>query len=140
MNLVKSKLANTDIFNEFEKILSNSIPQFNATANTLPAVNIEESKDAFNISMAVPGYKKEELKINIEKNLLTISSEKASRKSTEESKFTRKEYDFAKFSRSFTLPENVSAEKIEAKFEDGELKIRIPKFEETIVKKEVTIA
>ncbi len=139
MNIVKTKLTNADIFNEFDKLLSNKLPSFNYTANTLPAVNIEESKDAFQLYLAVPGYKKEELKINVEKNVLTISSEKESRKNTEENKFTRKEYEYAKFSRSFTLPENVNTENVEAKFEDGELKIRIPKAEAVILKKQVEI-
>lgn len=139
MNIVKSRLGNTDLFNEFDKLLSNTLPTFNFTANTLPAVNIEETKDAFQIYMAAPGYKKDELNVQVDKNILTISSEKQIQKNTEDGKFTRKEYEYAKFSRSFTLPENVKADHVEAKFEDGELKIRIPKVEEVTIKKQVSI-
>ena len=96
----------------------------------VPAVNVVETKDFFMVSLAVPGFKKNDFKIDIEGNMLTISSEKEEMKEEKEVKFTRKEYNFSSFSRSFTLPEEVKREKIEAIYEDGILKLNLPKSEE----------
>ena len=96
----------------------------------IPAVNVVETKDLFMVSLAVPGFKKNDFKIDIEGNMLTISSEKEEMKEEKEVKFTRKEYNFSSFSRSFTLPEEVKREKIEAIYEDGILKLNLPKSEE----------
>ncbi|MBK7883190.1 MAG: Hsp20/alpha crystallin family protein [Chitinophagaceae bacterium] len=92
----------------------------------MPAVNITEHKNEFQVSLAAPGLKKEDFKIDIDGNMLTISSEKEERKEEKDKKFTRKEYNYSSFSRSFTLPEKINKEKIEAKYEDGVLKISLP--------------
>jgi HSP20 family protein len=96
----------------------------------VPAVNITEEKDDFKVSLAVPGMKKEDFNIDIEGNMLTISSEKEEAKEEKEKKFTRKEYNYSSFSRSFTLPEDVNKEKIEARYENGVLILSLPKKEE----------
>lgn len=96
----------------------------------IPAVNITEMKDEFQVALAVPGMKKDDFKIDVDGNMLTISSEKEETKEEKEKKFTRKEYNFTSFSRSFTLPENINKDKIEAKYEDGVLKIALPRKEE----------
>lgn len=92
----------------------------------IPAVNITENKNDYLVSMAVPGMKKDDFKIDVEGNMLTISSEKEESKEEKDKKFTRKEYNYSSFSRSFTLPEEVNKEKIEAKYDDGVLKISLP--------------
>lgn len=97
---------------------------------TVPAVNIVENKEDYMVSLAVPGMKKENFNIDVEGNMLTISSETEERKEETEDKYTRKEYNYSSFSRSFTLPEEVNKEKIEAKYEDGVLKLMLPKKEE----------
>ena len=97
---------------------------------TVPAVNISESKDYFNLSLAIPGMKKNDFKIDLEGNILTISSEKEENKEEKEAQFTRREYSFSSFRRSFTLPDEVSKEKIEAVYEEGVLKLTLPKKEE----------
>jgi HSP20 family protein len=97
---------------------------------TTPAVNIIENKDNFLVSVAVPGMKKSDFNINVEGHLLTISSEKEESKDDSNDLYTRKEYSYALFSRSFTLPEEVNKEKIEAIYEDGLLKLTLPKKEE----------
>ncbi|MGE5106324.1 MAG: Hsp20/alpha crystallin family protein [Sphingobacteriales bacterium] len=97
---------------------------------TIPAVNITENKDDFVVSLAVPGMKKDDFKIDMEGNMLTISCEKEEKKEEKEARYTRKEYNYSSFSRSFTLPEDVNKEKIEAKYEDGVLKLMLPKKEE----------
>ncbi len=102
------------------------------SARTLnvPAVNITEHKDEYLVSLAVPGMKKDDFQIDVDGNMLTISSEKEETKEEKEKKFTRKEYNYSSFSRTFTLPEEVNREKIEARYEDGVLKIALPRKEE----------
>jgi HSP20 family protein len=97
---------------------------------TVPAVNITENKDDYNVSLAAPGMKKEDFNIDVEGNMLTISCEKEEKKEEKETKFTRKEYSYSSFERSFTLPDEVNKDKIEARYEDGVLKLVLPKKEE----------
>jgi HSP20 family protein len=96
----------------------------------IPAVNITENKDEYLVSLAVPGMKKDDFKIDVDGNMLTISSEKEETKEEKEKRFTRKEYNYSSFSRSFTLPDEVNKEKIDAKYEDGILKLMLPRKEE----------
>ena len=96
-------------------------------AMNVPAVNITEHKDEYQVSLAVPGLKKEDFKIDVDGNMLTISSEKVENKEEKDKRFTRKEYGYSSFSRSFTLPEEINKEKIEAKYEDGVLKLSLPR-------------
>ncbi|WP_153798382.1 Hsp20/alpha crystallin family protein [Foetidibacter luteolus] len=96
----------------------------------IPAVNITETAQAYNVSLAVPGFKKEDFNITLDGGMLTISSSKEERKEEKEEKVTRKEYNYASFSRSFSLPEEVNTDNIEAGYEDGILKISLPKKEE----------
>jgi len=95
----------------------------------IPAVNITEQKNEYLVSLAAPGLKKEDFKIGVEGNMLTISSKKEENKEEKDKKFTRKEYSYSSFSRSFTLPEEVNQEKIEANYQDGVLKISLPRKE-----------
>ena len=97
---------------------------------TTPAVNITENKNDYLVALAVPGMKKDDFKIDVEGNMLTISCEKEENKDEKEKKFTRREYSYYSFSRSFTLPEEVNREKIEAMYEDGILKLVLPRKEE----------
>jgi HSP20 family protein len=80
--------------------------------------------------MAVPGMKKEDFRIDVNGTMLTISSEKEESHEEKDKKFTRKEYNYSSFSRSFTLPEEINKEKIEARYEDGVLMIALPRKEE----------
>ena len=95
----------------------------------VPAVNITEQKDAYLVTLAAPGMKKDDFKIDVDGNMLTISSEKEETKEEKEKKYSRKEYNYSSFSRSFTLPDEVNKEKIDARYEDGELKISLPRNE-----------
>ena len=98
--------------------------------NKIPAVNVTENGDHYNVSLAVPGLKKEDFKIDIDGNMLTISSEKEENKEEKDEKYTRKEYSYSSFSRSFALPEDVKEEAIEAKYQDGILNLRLPRKED----------
>lgn len=104
---------------------------YSDTKTTLPAVNIKETNDSFVVEMAAPGMVKDDFKIELNNNLLTISSEKKNEKESKEGEsYTRREYSYQSFSRSFTLPMTVNAEKISAKYENGVLCLEIPKKEE----------
>ncbi len=92
---------------------------------TLPAVNIREQEDGWKLELAVPGIPKEKIKIQLENNLLTITAEQTEEK--EEVKYQRREFGYVSFSRSFTLPEIVNVEGIQAKQEDGVLSLHLPK-------------
>jgi HSP20 family protein len=107
----------------------NSGSIFGKTLN-LPAVNITDNKDDYEVSLAAPGMKKEDFNIDVEGNMLTISCEKEQESEDKNAKYTRKEYNFTTFSRSFTLPDEVNKEKINACYEDGLLKLTLPKKEE----------
>lgn len=96
---------------------------------SVPSVNVTENGDRYKLSMAIPGLKKEDLKIRVEGNMLTVSSEKKEEKEERDEKFTRKEFNYSSFSRSFTLPEGVKQDKIEASYADGLLDVVIPKTE-----------
>jgi HSP20 family protein len=97
---------------------------------TVPAVNITEKQDHYEISLAVPGMKKNDFSIDVEGNMLTISAEMEEQKEEKEQKHTRREFNYSSFSRSFTLPEGVVRDKIDASYENGLLKLMVPKTEE----------
>lgn len=101
-----------------------------ARQTNTPLVNISERNDDYLVSMAAPGLKKEDFLIQVEGNMLTISSEKDETKEEEDDKFTRQEYSYSCFERSFTLPDEVVKDKIDAKYKNGVLEIVLPKKEE----------
>ena len=92
-----------------------------------PAVNITENANDFLVTFAVPGMKKNDFDIHVDGNMLTVSSEKEENKEEKEKKFTRREYNYSSFSRSFTLPEEINVEKIGAVYVDGVLSITLPR-------------
>ncbi len=97
---------------------------------TMPAVNVTEDKDVYSISVAAPGLEKKDFNIDLEGNMLTISAEKEEEKEGKDELMTRREYNYSTFTRSFTLPETVVTDKIEATYDGGELKVILPKKEE----------
>ena len=105
---------------------------FSSTNTTLPAVNVIENNDSYEIEVAAPGMKKNDFQVTLENNLLTISSERnEEKKEKEKGQYTRREFSYQSFQRSFTVPESeVDGEKISAKYCDGVLCITLPKREE----------
>jgi HSP20 family protein len=95
-----------------------------------PAVNITENENEFQIELAAPGLKKEDFKINLDKNTLSVSTEKKDEKVEEGKKISKREYNYNAFVRSFTLPETVDHSKIAAEYIDGILKLTVAKREE----------
>lgn len=104
---------------------------FSATSTTLPSVNIKESDDKFEVELAAPGMDKNDFKVTLNDSLLTISSSKNDEKETVEDNFTRREFSYQSFQRSFKLPNNVvDEENIKANYDNGLLHLVIPKKEE----------
>jgi len=97
---------------------------------TVPAVNIVEKQDHFEISLAAPGMKKDDFNIDVEGNMLTISAESEEQKQEKDERHTRREFNYTSFSRAFTLPEGVKKEQIDASYTNGLLKLVLPKTEE----------
>ncbi len=93
-------------------------------------VNIHETKDAYHLEVSVPGLKKEDIHISVDNGLLTISYEKKEETNSDEYKTVRREFSFESFKRSFTLSDKVNADAIQAKYEDGVLKVHVPKKED----------
>jgi HSP20 family protein len=105
---------------------------FSMQGTSLPAVNVKETAENFEVEMAAPGMKKEDFKVELNNNVLTISSEKQNEHEEKEGeKYTRKEFNYQSFQRSFTLAkEAVDADNIQAKYDNGVLRLLIPKREE----------
>ncbi len=105
-----------------------STRNFSNTNTTLPSVNIKESDEDFEVEVAAPGLNKNDFRIELSHDQLTVSSERENENETKKGQqFTRREFSYQSFSRSFTLPETVESEKITAKYENGILKVIIPK-------------
>jgi HSP20 family protein len=97
---------------------------------SMPAVNVSETKNEFKLSLAAPGLNKGDFKIDMDGNMLTISAEKDEEKEETDKNYSRREYNYSSFSRTFTIPEEVNTEKIDALYVDGVLNILLPKKEE----------
>lgn len=111
------------------------------TGSSIPAVNIEEHPDKFLVCLAAPGIERDDFKIEVEQGVLIISSEKKDRHEEKTDKFTRREFSYQSFKRSFTLPETIKVDQIDAKYENGILTVDLPKVEEAKVKptRQITI-
>ena len=113
----------SDLFNDdFFPILHNS-------TRSMPAVNIKEDDKKYSLELAVPGIDKKDLKIDINEDVLTISSESNHAKEESKDGYKRKEFSFASFCRSFYIPENINRDSIEANYKDGILIVGLPKQE-----------
>ena len=130
--------ALTDFFEALEKNFFNNTEE--RYQGDVPAVNIIEENDKFVLEMAAPGMNKKDFHINLEENVLTISSEKKEEKEETKDNYTRREFYYNTFTRSFTLPENVDIENIKADYKNGILTLTLPKKEEAKVTREIKIS
>ena len=105
-------------------------PVLTGRNSSMPAVNIRENEKNFTLELAVPGMDKKDLKIDINEDVLTISSETKNETEENTDGYKRKEFSFSSFCRSFYIPENVNKEKIGASYKDGILNVELPKNEE----------
>jgi HSP20 family protein len=143
MNLVKIK--NSDLINDTLKTVFNS-PLFdkwenlNPAAGYIPKVNIRENRDNFNIKLELPGLTKENVKLSVENNVLSVSGSRKEESKTEDTNTIINEIYYGEFSRNFNLSKDIKIDAIDAEFKDGVLNITLPKIEEAKpVVKEINI-
>ena len=132
--LSRVKTTMPTVFNDFFKPWNEWFDNGGSLWNreiTVPAVNVSENTKDYKLTVAAPGMKKDDFKIDVDGNMLTISAETKQEKEEKDERYTRKEYNYSSFARTFTLPEVVNKEKIEASYENGVLKLVLPKTEET---------
>lgn len=113
-------------------VVKNFDEQFNNSS--MPSVNVIEKEKSYIVEVAAPGLKKEEFKVELDNKMLKISSEKKQEEEKNDEKILRREFSYCSFKRTFSLPDTVDAEKIEAKHENGILSVIIPKKDEAIIK------
>ena len=127
-----------------EKVNNSLLPGFNDVFETIfndtffndrmisrvPAANISETADHYHVELAAPGLKKEDFKLNLERNVLSVSVERRSENTGEQKNYNKREYSYTSFVRSFTLPDSADYNRIEASYTDGVLKVDIAKKEE----------
>jgi HSP20 family protein len=141
MALIKfpTKAVNTDSVNPFVNSVFDNLFNDSFISDRLvtrvPAVNITETTEAFAIELAAPGLQKSDFKINVDKNIISISVDKVEESASDDKLYSKKEYSYSSFSRSFTLPETVNYSDIDAAYVDGVLQVKIGKKEEAIVAK-----
>ena len=128
-----------DINDVFESILNDTF--FNDRMTTrVPAVNISESENHYHVELAAPGLKKEDFKLNLDRNQLSVSVETSMGNQDNQKNYSKREYSYTSFVRSFTLPDSADANQIEASYTDGILSIDIAKREEAkAVRKQIEI-
>jgi HSP20 family protein len=107
----------------------------------VPPANIVETNKEFKLDLSVPGMKKDDFTVDVEDGVLTISSEKEEEQNESDKNYRRREFSYSSFSRTFSLPENVDENKINAKYDNGMLQITIPKNEMSVSKskKQITV-
>ena len=141
MNLIKFR-KDHDLFNDAFGSIFNG-PYFSGrdtASNFAPRVRISEDKDNFMLKLEMPGISKEDIKINIEDNVLSISGVKKQEQKTEETNLIMNEIFYGEFSRSFNITKDIDSNKIDAEFKDGVLNITLPKVEEAKkVVKEISV-
>jgi HSP20 family protein len=115
-------ILNNNFGNEF-------VSNFN-TGISLPAVNVMEHDDNYIVEMAIPGLKKSDFDISLDNQILSISAETKEEKEEEDNYYTRREFGYSSFKRTFRLPKTVEIDKISAKYNEGILKVELPKRDE----------
>ena len=126
-SLIRSAMLRPSVFEDMLRPMNEWLDERWPFSSHLPAVNVKETDKAYEINLAAPGLEKTDFKIDLNGNMITISAEKEKTEEEKEDGFTRKEYNFNSFSRSFTLPEDTMADKIDATYVNGELRLMLPK-------------
>lgn len=128
-SLMRSSLLRPSIFEDMLRPMNEWFDERWPFSSHMPAVNVKETDKAYEIRMAAPGLEKSDFKIDVEGSLITISAEKEKTEEEKEDGFSRKEYNYNSFSRSFSIPEDTLTDKIDANYINGELKLLLPKKE-----------
>ncbi len=134
-------LTKFDPFKQFKDLERTiySYPSSEGVGGFIPIVNTREGENAYHIDVDLPGVNKDDIKVDIHKDILTISGERKTKEEVKEEDYYKVETSFGKFSRRFTLPDNADIENIDARSEDGVLEVIIPKLSEDKHKKTITI-
>ena len=117
--------------NVFEDFFNHNFPEktFGEKGSFIPAVNVTEDEKEFKLEIAVPGFEKTDFDVQVEKEFFTVSGKKEAKTEVKEKNYTRKEFSYSNFKRTFTLPENVETANISAVYENGILHVALPKKE-----------
>jgi HSP20 family protein len=141
MTTLKFNQPTLKTLDSFLDNLLNDLPVVNNNGFNVPAVNISETSDNYELEFNAPGRKKEDFKITVDKNILTVSFEKKEEPKEENRQFIKREFSTPSFKRSFTIDEKINAEGINAKYENGILYLTLPKKEEVkVMPKEITVS
>lgn len=120
-----------DISNVFDDFFGGSALSSAQGTRSVPSINVKETEDEYNIEVAAPGLKKENFKVEVHNNVLTLSYEDEESQEQEEKGYTRREFSYSSFRRSFSIPRNeVDDSKIDAAYKDGVLMVKLHKREE----------
>lgn len=131
MALLTQHPKNFDLFdNMFDSFFRR--PEYDrfGTRGLVPSVNVSENLKNYELDVAAPGLKKDDFNVNVDNDMLTVSREEEHEDEQKEENYTRREFSYNSFSRSFRLPEDVDRENISARYEDGVLKLTLPKLGE----------
>ena len=140
-NSVLNDFAPTSFSHLIDRFFNESNGRSGGSAYSfVPKVDIIEKETAFEIHLAVPGMNKEDFKIDLKENVLTVSGERKFRNDIDRKQFRSIETHYGAFGRSFVLPEHVDGEKIGAKYENGVLEVVIPKDEKKLLKTTIKVA
>lgn len=139
---IRTRLADLFDFDNFFNDSMTESPAWVEWRAKVPATNVSETDKAFTVEVASPGLKKNDFQVNVENGVLEIKVEKENEDREEKENYTRREYSYTNFCRTFTLPETVDSTKIGAKYEDGVLRITLPKLpmSKKESKKEIVVA
>ena len=125
----------------FRSMLSDFFKDGFGNKDWIPAVNVSESDKSYELDVAVPGMKKDDFKVKVENGMITISAERKEEKEEKKKNYTRQEYNYNSFSRSFSLPDDVKEDDVKAHYEDGVLRLSIARKAIAVSKaKEIAIA
>jgi HSP20 family protein len=130
-------------FRNLDELFAKGLDQFfgnDFVSHVLPATNVSETENGYHLELVAAGFAKEDFNISTDKGLLTISAEVSEEKTDENIKYTRREFKKSSFKRSFQLPDTINVDGISANYENGILKISLPKDETVIVKRTITVA
>jgi HSP20 family protein len=123
-----------------DRFFNDSVTQFGGTTlSFVPSVDVLEDEKGYDVQVAVPGMNKEDFKVDVSDNVLTVSGERKMKRETRNDGVYSVETQYGKFARSFTLPEDVDSSKIKAKYSNGILEIRIPKDEKKALKTTIKV-
>lgn len=125
----RERMMPSEINSLFDSFFNEGLGKFERNVFFTPRADVIEKEENFEVHLALPGLKKDEISIDIEKNVLSISGERKLKNENKEDKYHMVENFYGKFSRKFTLPENIDQTKIDAQFTDGILTVVLPKQE-----------